>query len=340
MVAMKRWLLVIGVPAVIAGVLFFWPLPYFSEGPGPTEDVATMVSFADHERFASDGQFLLTSVSQSSRQLSPAGLLWAWIAPNTSVVPDEQVIPAGLSLDEERELAVEQMSEAKVSATSVALRRAAGYPDEHGAGVVVAGVVPGCPAFEQLETGEVVTQIEGRAVDQIEEANQAIDAVPVEDPIRFVVAREQGPKEIAVTRADCIDGERPVVGVSLADSFPFRVEIDDRDISGPSAGLMIALTIYDQLTPDDLTDGRVIAGTGTIAPDGTVGPIGGVAKKVIGARAAGADLFLVPDENLAEAKTEAGDLTLVPISDFDEAVARLGGDTVKPTPSATPVPAG
>jgi hypothetical protein len=54
------------------------------------------------------------------------------------------------------------------------------------------------------------------------------------------------------------------------------VEIDAGNIGGPSAGLMWALGLYDLLTPGDLTDGRIIAGTGQIALDGTVIPIAGI----------------------------------------------------------------
>ena len=57
---------------------------------------------------------------------------------------------------------------------------------------------------------------------------------------------------------------------------------------------MFSLGLYDTLTPEDLTGGRTIAGTGTIDPEGRVGPIGGIADKVIGAERAGATVFLVP----------------------------------------------
>ncbi len=64
---------------------------------------------------------------------------------------------------------------------------------------------------------------------------------------------------------------------------------------------MFTLGIYDTLTPGSLTDGRTIAGTGTIDATGTVGPIGGIQQKIVGARDAGAELFLVPPDNCDEA---------------------------------------
>ena len=72
---------------------------------------------------------------------------------------------------------------------------------------------------------------------------------------------------------------------------------------------MFALGIYDVLTPGSLTDGKVIAGTGEIDAEGKVGPIGGIQQKLVGAQDDGAELFLVPADNCAEA---AGRATTTP----------------------------
>ncbi|MGW4946562.1 YlbL family protein [Actinoplanes sp. NPDC004185] len=84
-----------------------------------------------------------------------------------------------------------------------------------------------------------------------------------------------------------------------------EVKVDVDEIGGPSAGLMLTLGIIDKLTPADLTGGRIIAGTGTVDEAGAVGPISGVPQKLLGARAAGAELFLVPEANCAEAVRNA-----------------------------------
>ena len=65
---------------------------------------------------------------------------------------------------------------------------------------------------------------------------------------------------------------------------------------------MFSLAIYDTLTPGSLSGGGRVAGTGEIAPDGTVGAIGGIQQKIVGAREAGAQLFLVPAENCEDAE--------------------------------------
>lgn len=112
---------------------------------------------------------------------------------------------------------------------------------------------------------------------------------------------------------------------------PVRIESDQ--IGGPSAGLMFALEVYNQLIREDLTKGYRIAGTGTINIDGEVGPIGGISQKVIAAHKAGADIFFAPNErgakhsNYKEAVKTAKDIgtnmKIVPVDTFDDAVQFL-----------------
>jgi PDZ domain-containing protein len=111
-------------------------------------------------------------------------------------------------------------------------------------------------------------------------------------------------------------------------------------VSGPSAGLAFTLAIIDDLTPGDLTGGKRVAITGTISPDGTVGPVGGVAQKAVAARSAGAKLMLVPPQEYDDAKSHADGMTVVRVSTLDDALRALrnnGGDPVVP-PTATTAP--
>ncbi|AGL18798.1 PDZ domain-containing protein [Actinoplanes sp. N902-109] len=105
---------------------------------------------------------------------------------------------------------------------------------------------------------------------------------------------------------------------------PFQVSFDLDRIGGPSAGLMFTLGIIDKLTPADLTGGRIIAGTGTIDDAGTVGRIGGIPQKLLGAKAAGAQLFLVPAGNCAEAARNAvPGLPMAEVGTVDDALTAL-----------------
>ena len=93
--------------------------------------------------------------------------------------------------------------------------------------------------------------------------------------------------------------DKPYLGISVGKlySAEFDINFTLSDVGGPSAGLMFATGIVDKLTPADLTGGNHIAGTGTITPEGEVGPIGGIRQKLAGARSAGAELFLMPEQH-------------------------------------------
>jgi PDZ domain-containing protein len=83
---------------------------------------------------------------------------------------------------------------------------------------------------------------------------------------------------------------------------------------------MFTITIYDLLTPDDLKQGRIVAGTGTIDLAGNVGPIGGVRYKVVAAEEAGATIFLCPTENLADARAAARSIQVIAVRTAQQAI--------------------
>lgn len=95
------------------------------------------------------------------------------------------------------------------------------------------------------------------------------------------------------------------------------------DVGGPSAGLLFSLGIVAKLN-GDLTGGRIIAGTGTIDADGTVGPVGGVPLKTQAAKRDGATVFLVPKAECADAQAELPDgLRLIPVTTLKGTVDAL-----------------
>ena len=162
------------------------------------------------------------------------------------------------------------------------------------------------------------------AIHSQDEAAEALDDAPVHEPITFEVIAGGETNTVTVTRAQCAGSERPLVGVNLIDRFPFDVDISSGDVGGPSAGLMWALGLYDLLTPGDLTAGRTIAGTGTIDMRGNVGPIGGIIDKVVGAERAGAEIFLVPADNMAELEgVDTGDMRLISVAKLQDALDAL-----------------
>ncbi|MFG2295302.1 PDZ domain-containing protein [Streptomyces sp. NPDC048603] len=117
------------------------------------------------------------------------------------------------------------------------------------------------------------------------------------------------------------------LGYLKKDPKQVKVDLNLADVGGPSAGLLFSLGIVDKLDGDgsgDLTGGRTIAGTGTITADGKVGPVGGVALKTQAAARDGATVFLVPEAECSDARSELPEgLQLIPVTSLSGAVSAL-----------------
>ncbi|GLX71195.1 S16 family serine protease [Paenibacillus glycanilyticus] len=106
-----------------------------------------------------------------------------------------------------------------------------------------------------------------------------------------------------------------------------QITIKTSEIGGPSAGLMFALQSTQLLLDRNLTGGLRIAGTGTINPTGKVGAIGGITFKVAAADKEGAQLFLSPADNYAEAAAKATELRsemkIIPVTSLESAISAI-----------------
>lgn len=300
-------------------------LPYYELGPGPARAVDPLIRFDDHPRYEPDGSFVLTTVH--FEQLTALGILQAWLDPDRSVVARDVLFRPGLSREEEEERSISQMDQSKLDATYVVLEELTEYPEEHGDGVLIESVVPGCAADGELFPGDLVHAIDGTDVDDVDGARRAIRSVPSGEELTFDVTIDGEPETISLLREPCGGSERPLVGVSMIESFPLDIRIQSGEIGGPSAGLAWALGLYDLLTPGDLAEGRTIAVTGQLALDGSVLEIGAADEKVIAAADAGATVLLLPQGNLEQARS-VGDrgVELVPVSSFEDALAWLQGN--------------
>ena len=179
---------------------------------------------------------------------------------------------------------------------------------------------------------QVITEQEqqGEAAMSQDFLSQVIRSYAIGDTITLSGIRNDEPFEATLILGAHPDLEgAPMVGVvfdtvNLSLDLPVDVQVDSQNIGGPSAGLTYALTVIDLLTADDLTKGHVIAATGTIRFDGTVGAIGGVRQKVYAARAIGAEIVFVPTNNYDDALTAAGDeIEIVSVATLQDALDRL-----------------
>jgi PDZ domain-containing protein len=145
----------------------------------------------------------------------------------------------------------------------------------------------------------------------------------VGNPVTIRIRAAGETHDVSVRPARVKGISHPVIGVAGVENFPFPLAIDSGDIGGPSAGLMWTLGLADLLTPGELTGGKTIAGTGTIDLEGKVGPIGGIAEKVIAAERAGATTFLVPVQDAPDARRVADRIVIAPVATFMDAVRYL-----------------
>jgi PDZ domain-containing protein len=308
--------------AAFALVLSAVPLPYYGEGPGPAREVEPLIHVTGPQLYQSKGKFVLTSVS--FRTLTLPKLFGAWRDPAESVVPESLLVFPGETQEHANERSISEMDTSKIDATYWVLSRLKGYPKDHGPGALVEEVGTGCPADGRLFPGDLIQSVNGREIADDRALSRVLKDIPTAAALSIRVTAAGETATIRLTRRRCEGLHRAVIGIDTVPNFPFDVRISSGDIGGPSAGLMWALGLYDLLTPGDLAGGRTIAGTGTIDPAGHVGPIAGVENKIAAAQAAGATVFFVPVDNLADARTVPTTMRLVPVRTFQDAMDVLG----------------
>jgi len=319
------------------------PLPYVTYAPGLTVNVLgkngpkDIIQVEGRRTYRDDGELRMTTVfvSQRDARNNIYELMRDWVSRDDAVYPKKAVYQPGGTQKGDRKESEAEMTSSQDAATAAALEEL-GYDVTE---VAVADVVPDAPADGKLDQDDVILRVDGQPIETTQDVADAVADAPSGTPVDFVVRRDGKRERVAVTPKET-DG-RPEVGIAMGvttTKFPVDVTVNiDPNIGGPSAGLMFSLGIYDTLTPGSLTGGQNIAGTGTMTPDGFVGPIGGIQQKIVGARDAGAKLFLVPSDNCEDALgAPNGDMRLVKASTMHEArdaVQTWAKDPDAPLPS-------
>ena len=147
------------------------------------------------------------------------------------------------------------------------------------------------------------------------------------DTVAFAIRRGHTSRIVNIKTIPEPKTHRAIVGISLGNAvdvhLPIDVRINAGDVGGPSAGLAFALDILQELGRN-IVRGHKIAATGEILPDGSIGRIGGVKQKTIGARQAHVDAFLVPaGEHAQEARRYAHGLRIIAVQNFPQALHAL-----------------
>lgn len=327
-----RWLVIVLLAAILmAGSLSVIPTNQGLEAPGVAVSVEPMVSVPEARRHPYAGTFILTTVFPQA-PITAGQWVYGELSPVIRIVPPERIVPEDTTLQEIVERGTEMLDESEATATVVGLRLAGFDATVTGEAAEVVNIVAESSARDRLAPGDWIVAASG---EPIRSASDLVTWVSRQSPdtvAQLTVQRNDETLEVDVPLLEPANPDDPPrigIGVQTAGfdvDLPFPVEIEPQKISGgPSAGLMFTLTVYNLVTPDDLTRGRKIAGTGTIDVDGTVGPIGGVELKVAGAERAGAEYFFAPPENYEDARRVAGRIEVVRIATVEEAIEFLTG---------------
>lgn len=323
---MRRLVALLVILAAAAGTLYVVPSDHYLFLPDRARPVDPLVEVPG-ERADGSNEGGVYMVDILVRRASLLERLLPQLHDGADVHPPHAVNPVGVPETERRKASLNEMSRSQQIAVAVALRSLGHEVEVDERGVEVEAVVPDRPADGKLEVGDVIVAARGERVRTREDLLRAMRPVRPGSDVTLTVLRNGQREQVRVaTEAAEDDPERAVFGVLVVDAaefdFPVDIEIDAGDIGGPSAGLAFALDVVDELG-DDVTGDRRIAVTGELDLDGTVGAIGGVKQKAIGARNAGADIFLVPDGNAEEARRHAEDLEVVAVSTFREALSAM-----------------
>ena len=308
--------------AIAVAVFAFYPSDDYIFLPDPARSVEPLVHVeGEHDRPGAGGIYMVDIIVRKASLLEK---YFPGIHEGATLVPADVYNPQDLPERIQRQQGLAEMSSSQRIAAAVALREL-GYkvtPD----GVVVSAVDVGAPADGVLEPDDVIVGANGKDVAGPEDLSQVMSGVKPGETVTLRIQRDGAEQTVQVgTKASNDDPPRAIMGIIIEPKLelPVDITIDTGQIGGPSAGLAFALDIIDELGPTDIDHGEKVVATGEIALDGSVHEIGGIEQKTIGARKAGADVFLVPDANAEGARKYADGLRIVPVSTLDEALHAL-----------------
>ena len=316
----------------LAILLVVVPVPFVSWTPGGARNTLgnvgnePIIKVQGIQTYPTTGQLDMTiiQITPADGRLSlPQALLTYWL-PHRDTLPRDSVYAPGKSAAQVEAEDADLMETAQDDAVVAALRAddlpVAEMP-------VIYSVTVGGPAHKLLLPGDLVVAVDGVATPDEESVGRLIREHRVGEQVRFVVLRKRVRTDVTVTTAQSTAQPGvPIVGITLSTGYRYEPQISfdlGQRIGGPSAGLVFALAIYDKITEGPLLEGRHVAGTGQITPNGDVGAIGGIQEKIASAEKDGATVFVFPAANcddLAGVKTK---MTLIDVATLREAVDAL-----------------
>jgi len=309
---------------LLLGSLFL-PAPYVILAPGDPQNVlGSAIKISGTNTYPTTGKLSVTAVmiTDPDSYITAFDIFYGWIDKNRAVLPRERVYPAGETAAEAQQEGEAEMSGSQINATAAALTYL-GY--EIPAKLEVVGINKQSNAHKVILVNDQVLSIDQIKLNNTNDVLMYLESKKVGEIVSVEIDRPKVgvlSKKIALSPRE--DGSA-FIGINIQEKFdfPFDVDIKLAETGGPSGGLIFALGIVEKLTQLDLVRSRNIAGTGTITTDGRVGPIGGIAEKIIGAQNDGVDLFFTPINNCQD------------INNPDRLSTGKGGKNIKIVPVAT-----
>ena len=323
----KRYFIIIIIIVLI--LLNLVPTPYFLVIPGQAVNLSEKIMVENGEKDAK-GQFLLTSTA-----IIKANLLlyiYGFFDPNIDLINSDDEILLNMDQKDYINIMENLMKESQMISKVVALRKAGYSPEISGRGILINGILDNSPAKNKLLPGDVIIKVDERPVHTLEDFSEIIRSYNSGQIVRITFLRDNTAYSTSIPLFELPNSdnktERIGIGVyadtkDLQCRFPLKIEIDLEKIKGPSAGLMIALEILNQLTENDLSGGLLIAGTGNLSMDGRITEVDGIKQKIVSAKKHKADVFLIPQKNYPEALKFGQGIKIIPVDDFDDALIKL-----------------
>jgi PDZ domain-containing protein len=313
--------------AIVAVGALSIPMPFVEYRPGGATAIEPLVTIEGTETTPLSGETALLTVRLT--RPTPVQLVAARLDRDRELLPLTRVYPRGV--DRQVYLARERdRFDRQFDVAAAVGAQAAGVPLEVITAVVVLEVDPEGPSAGRLAPGDVVLSVDGEPLTSGAALAERVRSSPAGVPLTLRIIHAGTERDQPVTPEPVPGGDAPRIGVlvqTAVDDLILPIDITLTPgvrIGGPSAGLMVGLTVYDLLAAEDLLAGRKVAGTGTLDVDGVVGPVGGVPEKTLAAIAAGYDVLLVPEAETAVAeRVAAGRIRVVGVATLDEAIQRL-----------------
>ncbi|MGT2715499.1 SepM family pheromone-processing serine protease [Streptococcus respiraculi] len=320
---------------------FLFPLPYYIESPGGASDIRSVLTVGD-KKDNKPGSYNFVYV-----QVKPATavqLLFAALDSHSDIISKEE-LAGGANTEEFYRISQFYMETSQNMAKYQGLTLAKKETSLEFFGVYVLNVTDDSTFKNILNIADTVVSVNGKTFKSSPELIEYVSGLKLGSDVK-VGYLSGGQEQTADGKIIKLANGKNGIGIGLVDHTEVKssekIDFQTGNIGGPSAGLMFTLAIYTQLADPDLRDGRMIAGTGTIEQDGSVGDIGGADKKVLSAAKAGASIFFVPnnpvdkeilkqkpdaktnyEEAMEAVKKDKLDIKVVPVTNVKDAIDYL-----------------